>query len=471
MKIKKIVLASALTCGASMVLASCGTSAKPDFVMPEEGLTTEPITIEFWHTMGKDIQAILEEQIVEFNKCFPNITVEHKQIGGYPDVRDQIQQNFTTGAYPTLAYCYPDHVALYNEAEITVKLDELENDAKYGMGGSALVEAFANAEVTPVKKSDMINTYFSEGTCYGDGHRYTLPFVKSTELMFYNKTFFEENHLTVPETWDEMWATCEAIKKIDPNAVPLGYDSEDNMFITMAETYGYPYTSTNEFLFNNEGMRTLMKNLREKYDKGYLKTRGTNGNQYTSNVFVDSTINNRMYMCIGSSAGASHQSATGKAFEVGVTHIPGATKETAKQISQGPSLVLLKNEDPQKVLATWLFANFLLTDFCQASIALGTGYLPVTKTAVALPAYQEKLAGADGYDQLAKLSAQYANSVVGDNVFASPVFIGSSIARDQVGSIVRQVLQDAEITSSNIDSKVLGYFEAAINKCKYESGL
>ena len=62
---------------------------------------------------------------------------------------------------------------------------------------------------------------------------YTLPMSKSTEALYYNKTFFEKNGLSVPTTWDEMEAVCARIKEIDPACVPLGYDSEANWFITM----------------------------------------------------------------------------------------------------------------------------------------------------------------------------------------------------------------------------------------------
>ena len=74
---------------------------------------------------------------------------------------------------------------------------------------------------------------------------YTLPFSKSTEVLYYNKTFFDANNLSVPDHWfstgendtTSMEYVCARIKEIDtnPNTYPLGYDSEANWFITMCE--------------------------------------------------------------------------------------------------------------------------------------------------------------------------------------------------------------------------------------------
>ena len=61
---------------------------------------------------------------------------------------------------------------------------------------------------------------------------------------------------------DEMEATCAKIKEIDPNSIPLGYDSESNWFITMCEQYGSPYTtaeSEDHYLFDNDKNHEFVK--------------------------------------------------------------------------------------------------------------------------------------------------------------------------------------------------------------------
>ena len=78
-----------------------------------------PVTIKFYHTMGANLRAVLEAYIEEFNALYPNITIEHSQVGNYDDVREQISTEISVGNQPNIAYCYPDHVALYNIAKAT----------------------------------------------------------------------------------------------------------------------------------------------------------------------------------------------------------------------------------------------------------------------------------------------------------------------------------------------------------------
>ena len=111
-----------------------------------------------------------EEVNAEFTALYPNVTINHQQVGGYDDVRDQVITNMGTGDYPNVAYCYPDHVAIYNEAEITVSLDDVMSNSKYGLGGSEL--RFDG----PVKE-DYIQAFFEEGQQFGDGLTYTITII------------------------------------------------------------------------------------------------------------------------------------------------------------------------------------------------------------------------------------------------------------------------------------------------------
>ena len=60
-------------------------------------------------------------------------------------------------------------------------------------------------------------------------------------------------------------------------------------------------------------------------------------------------------------------------------------------ISQGPSVCVFNKADPQEVLASWLFALYLLTDDVQIAYSQTEGYIPVTSKAQESPAYQDYL--------------------------------------------------------------------------------
>ncbi len=81
------------------------------------------VNITFYNTMGSNLTPVLDTYIEEFNKLYPNIHVSYTSVGGYDDVRDQISKEITVGGQPNIAYCYPDHVALYNLARAVQPLD------------------------------------------------------------------------------------------------------------------------------------------------------------------------------------------------------------------------------------------------------------------------------------------------------------------------------------------------------------
>ncbi|MBQ5362030.1 MAG: extracellular solute-binding protein, partial [Clostridia bacterium] len=85
------------------------------------------VTITFSHTMNATYQGVLDQYIAKFNEMYPNIHIEHSQVGGYDEVRDQIKTELTAGNQPNIAYCYPDHVALYNVAKAVVPLNSFIN--------------------------------------------------------------------------------------------------------------------------------------------------------------------------------------------------------------------------------------------------------------------------------------------------------------------------------------------------------
>ena len=434
----------------------------------------EDITITFYHTMGSNLRDVLEKYIVEFNKLYPNIHIEHSQVGSYDDVRDTIITEIAANNQPNIAYCYPDHVASYNLAFACVALDTLIADTTEITRADGTTETVG---LTQAQIDDFIDGYYAEGACYGDGKMYTLPLSKSTEVLYYNKTFFEANNLQLPTTWDELEALCAKIKEIDPGCIPLGYDSESNWFITMTEQQGSPYTkangdelSTGEFLFNDQQNIDFVKKFNEWYQKGYVTTQELYGS-YTSGLFVaNGSTDIKSYMSIGSSAGATHQRPSmvdGKyPFDVGIATIPQVDPANPKVISQGPSLCIFDKADTKEVLASWLFVKYLTTTVeFQAAFSMASGYVPVLESVGEHPVYKDYLSRADGGDYIAALSAKVCMEQK-DAYYTSPAFNGSSVARDEVGLLMTQCL----LLTGDVEGQIKQKFEQAIKNCESKAG-
>ena len=426
--------------------------------------------ITFYHTMGANLREVLDIYIKEFEAMYPNIKITATQEGGYDDVKNKIGKAIIANNQPNIAYCYPDHVASYNLSKKVVALDKYINSTDTVTRADGTVELVG---LTEEQKNDFITAYYEEGRQFGDDQMYTMPFSKSTEVLYYNKTFFEANNLQVPTTWDEMEAVMQQILEIDPNCVPLGYDSEANWFITMCEQYGSPYTSAtvdnelnSHYLFDNETNRNFVKRFAEWFKKGYVTTQEIYG-AYTSGLFVAQT-GVKSYMSIGSSAGATHQRPEmvngSYPFEVGITSIPQVDPANPKVISQGPSVCIFsgKNITEEEILYSWLFVKYLTTSVnFQAEFSMASGYMPVLKSVANNPIYKAFLDSADGGANIAALSAKVAMDQV-DAYYTSPAFNGSSAARDQVGMLLENALGNKVTT----DAEIKKLFENALAECK-----
>ena len=130
------------------------------------------------------------------------------------------------------------------------------------------------------------------------------------------------------------------------------------------------------------------------------------------------------------------------AFETEVRPIPQADPDHLQMISQGPSVCVFQKEDPQEVLASWLFAQFLLTNEVQIGYAKTEGYVPVTTCAQADPAYQQYLSG-EGLDPVTQYPVKLAASKLllahTEDTFVTPVFNGSASLRDAAGQLIENV--------------------------------
>lgn len=129
-------------------------------------------------------------------------------------------------------------------------------------------------------------------------------------------------------------------------------------------------------------------------------------------------------------------------FETAVMSIPQYDPENPKMISQGPSVCIFNKSDSQEVLASWLFAQYLLTNQVQIAYAETEGYVPVTSKAQDSPEYQDYLSriGEDNntyYD--IKIKASQLLLAHTDETFVTPVFNGSASLRDAAGYLIENV--------------------------------
>jgi multiple sugar transport system substrate-binding protein len=145
--------------------------------------------------------------------------------------------------------------------------------------------------------------------------------------------------------------------------------------------------------------------------------------------------------------------------------IPQFDPEKPQMISQGPSVCIFNKEDPQEVLASWLFAQYLLTNDVQIAYAQTEGYVPVTSKAQNSQMYQDYLnrAGEDNdlyYD--VKIAASKLLLDNTQNTFVTPVFNGSVSLRNAAGQMIENVTKSMRRNQTVDDAYMDTLFEEMV---------
>lgn len=474
-RIAAILLALTLT----FPLASCHGAKKTNaFTLPEEFDTSREYEITFWAKNDTNMTqvGIYEQAIADFKEIYPNITVNLRLYTDYGRIYQDVLTNIATDTTPNVCITYPDHIATYMTGENTVvPLTDLMVDEKYGLGGSEVkFDAPTVSEIVP--------KFLEE--CRLGGEYYALPYMRSTEACYVNKTYVEALGYTLPEvlTWDFVWEVSEAAvaKDADGNFVvngqktliPFIYKSTDNMMISMLKQLDAGYsTSRGEILLFNDTTAELLAEVAEHTKSGAFSTFKISG--YPAN-FLNA---GQCIFAIDSTAGATWMGSDAPLvdiseeniveFETVVMPIPQYDTDDLTMISQGPSMCIFNKEDKQEVLASWLFMQFMLTNDVQIAYSQTEGYVPVTLKAQESAEYVDYLSRSgednDFYYSIKLDAAKLLLDNV-DSTFTTAVFNGSTSLRDAAGQLIenvtksirrKQVVDDAYIEGLYADMNSL----------------
>ena len=452
MKNKLIVIALIMTIG--MALTAChGAKAAESFSMPEAFDESRNIEITFWakNDNNKTQSNIYSQAISDFQKLYPNVTVNLRLYSDYGTIYNDVITNISTNTTPNVCITYPDHIATYLTGSNTVvPLDDLFDDPKYGLGGSGL-------KFDSPTKQEIVPEFLKE--CVINDKHYALPYMRSTEACYVNKTFVEKLGYTLPETltWDFVWEVSEAATAQNEDGtykvngqkvmIPFIYKSTDNMMITMLKQKNAGYTDTdgNILIFNDE-TKEILQSIAQHTETGAFSTFKISG--YPAN-FLNA---GQCIFAVDSTAGSTWMGSKAPLidiakdklvdFETEVMMIPQYDANNPYMISQGPSVCIFNKADPQEVLASWLFTQYLISNEVQIAYSQTEGYVPVTTKAQQSPEYQEYLA-AEGTDNSlhydVKLEAAKLLMNNPDRTFVTPVFNGSTSVRSAASQLVENV--------------------------------
>ena len=409
-KLTSLALSAALMTG---LMTGCGStkSASNEEIVTE---ITEPVEITFWHAMNGDLEKTLQNLTDKFMESNENIKVTLQNQSSYPDLQQKITATTASPKdLPTLTQAYPHWMVNAMQDELLVDLKPyIENETIGDENYTNILEGFRTGSEV-------------------DGKVYGMPFNKSTEVIWYNKTLFDELGLEAPTTFEEFAQVSKTITE-KKGIVGAGFDSLNNFYTTYLKNKGVDFNSETDVTSAEsvEAAKYYLDGIKD----GYFRIAGTDN--YLSGPFAAEQLG----MYVGSNAGESFvkQAVDGK-FEIGVAPYPA---ESVMQ--QGTDLYMFSNATPEQRTAAFEFLKFLTSTENQVTWGVETGYIPATQDAIA----------SEDYTNSGSLVAPILSGVTSKNLFINKVAQGVDSAYNESKVVMEDILSDK---NSDVKAKLEAY--------------
>lgn len=401
--------------GSGMEGSSTEVSQDSDIVTKLDGETK----IVFWHAMGGGQGEALEKLVKEFEEANPNIKVDLQNQGNYGDLSQKLTATMQSpDDLPTITQAYGDWMVPFMQEDLVVDLKPYIENEEIG---------FDNYDdILPGLREETNQ----------DGMITSLPFNKSTEVLWYNKTLFDELGLEVPTTFEELKEVSQKI--YEEKQIPgVGFDALSNYYATYLKDKGVDMDFKLDVTSDEskEAINYYLDGIKE----GYFRIAGTD--QYMSGPFA----NEQVGAYIGSNAGEVY-------IEDGVDgkfDYEAAPYPAGQSVQQGTNIYMFANATPEEKTAAYEFLQFLTSKDAQIEFSLATGYMPIRQSAIE----DEKYTSSDS--KIAKVLADATK-----NLFSRKVEPGSQQAYNDTSSFLESVLSNKD---ADVDSEVETF------KATYES--
>lgn len=413
MKFKKLTSLALSTVLMTGLMTGCGSknNASSEEIVTE---ITEPVEISFWHAMSGDLEKTLENLTNKFMEANPNIKVNLQNQSTYNDLQQKMTATLASPKdLPTLTQAYPHWMINAMQDELLVDLKPyIENETIGSENYNDILEGFRNSSEI-------------------DGKIYGMPFNKSTEVIWYNKTLFDELGLEVPKTFEEFAQVAKTITE-KKGIVGAGFDSLNNFYTTYLKNKGVDFNSKTD-VTSAESVEAANYYL-DGIKDGYFRIAGTD--MYLSGPFANETLG----MYVGSNAGESFvkQGVDGK-FEIGVAPYPA---ESVMQ--QGTDLYMFSSATAEQRTAAFEFLKFLTSTENQITWGVETGYIPATHAAIS----------SDEYKNSGSLVSSILEEATSKNLFINDVAQGVDSAYNESRVVMEDILADK---NSDVKSKLEAY--------------
>lgn len=351
--------------GKSAVNSGENTAAEgggSDTAEPVSYEVTEPITITWWHALEEQYADTVEKIVNDFNNSQDLITVKAEYVGSYSEVNEAlVAANAAGDGLPAITVANTPYVAQYGEGGLTEDLTPYIEATGYD------VEDFGDGMIAASQY---------------EGKQVSLPFLISTQIMFYNKDMADEMGITMPSTWEEMDTFMKegTVKAADGTTetyatIIPGWDQ------WYFETF---YLNQGVKIINDDQVTTDLNSDTAVEIAAKLKEWCDNGYTYWTGTADDASSNMRNNFISGKALSVIHTTSLYDTyvdqcdFEVGMAWLPGG--ETKNQEIGGCVLLIPSKNDQATKNAAWQFMQYLCSKEVNMAWAEGTGYMPTRKS-------------------------------------------------------------------------------------------
>jgi len=373
----------------SLALAACGgggEEATPSVETAGASPAGGTVTIDLWHSETAANADTLERLASRYNSSQDEVKVRVLFQGTTGEVMAKLLASLDSGQVPA--------IALLVEADTQTMIDS---------GAVAPAQDFVDREDYDLSdlNETLVSSYTTEDKLWG------MPFSAATGLLYYNKVAFREVGLDPerpPRDLEEVRQYSQKILKRDAagNVVRSGIaiDVRDWIRFVLAEhddlfvdnNNGYDGRAT-KVLFNNDTGRWFFQWWDDMVDEGLAFNVGRNPTYADGFLAI---LSGRAAMTFSYSAALRSVidalGAGAEGVEIGVGSLPGVPGGTGASLFINRGLWILNLRPEEEQAAAWKFIKWLMEPEQQAEWFAGTGYLPVSRSAVDLPAAKDVIA-------------------------------------------------------------------------------
>ncbi|MFN8372735.1 MAG: ABC transporter substrate-binding protein [Anaerolineae bacterium] len=343
------------------------------FTLP--ALAQDGITIDFYYPTAVDaaVNTIIQGYADQFHELHPDITINAVYTGSYTQTRDTINTEIQGGGTgPDVAVMLTTDLYSFIEEGYIVPVQDFI-DSTDGA-------ADAIADIFP---SLLLNATDEEGTIW------SLPFQRSTPILYYNKDMFREAGLDpeqAPRNLEELIADATALTAADGSRWGLMLPVQGGFPIWVFQSFAIAFGQnlaeddpTVVYLNSPETLAALTAIVEMGTVQNIMPAGGTVWGD-TPTAFLNGQAG-IIYHTTGNLTNILNNAT----FEVGVGFLPsGPAGEDGTGYGTptgGGNLYMFANSSPEEQAAAWEWIQFLASPEIQSDWGAATGYIAARMSA------------------------------------------------------------------------------------------